>query len=339
MKNRTKNRMKNRTKNRMKNTTKNKQRRQKIKSRKNNMKRNAKRTLRRGGYTGNPFDSPKTGNPFDTPKTGNPFDTPKTDTPKTGNPFDPIPIISNIKSNNKTGFYDAIAFSPPPPSQPPSQHLPSTPLPRQKENLLQPQPQSQQPLQVKTKDKNGRLYVPPPSPYQLPPAPPQLKQQTLVAIGKQQRQLILKRILDKIDYSFKLIKHYLNEINNELIDLDYRSDAKVIKNSLELDLSSMITNIKTQIIPSRTYHINFTFIFNTSYREIYNYAIRNIMDIIKLINNEKKSNEKKSYFVFLKRNKDKDKDKNKKLEEIVKMFEKIKEEYTKIYNNVSKLVV
>ena len=91
----------------------------------------------------------------------------------------------------------------------------------------------------------------------------------------------------------------------------------------------MITYIYREIIPNRTnYGI---YIFKNVYIGKYNYAIRNIIHTIELINKKKTS----SYFVIFERTKDK----NKKLEEIVKMFENIKEEYAKIYNNVIKLVV
>ena len=301
----------------MKNTTKNKQRRrQKIKSRKNKMKRNAKRTLRRhmkGGINISEFD------PIKKKEIEN-----SSSNPHINNMQE---LIDSSKSNpdEKQSVLSVV----------PDIYSGHSTTPQQNGNLLQPQSQPQ--LTVNTTKRKGRLrnrvhgrrnsvkQSDPPIPYQSPPQAPPQEQKRLPLVKK--RQLILTKILNKINYSFDLIKYYLNEINDELIKLDYRSDAKYIKKSLESDLSDMITNIYTQIIPNRTnYGI---YIFNNFYIEKYNYAIRNIIHTIELINNKKTS-----YFVIFERTKDK----NKKLE-IVKMFENIKKEYAKIYNNVIKLVV
>lgn len=281
--------MKNRTKNRIKNTTKNKQRRrQKIKSRKNKMKRNAKRTLRRGGSTENSLINSLINSTYLNQRAKN----------------------NNVWSNSSVNNLSQLSPQPTTPLQPP------------------PQPTS--PPQHRGQHRGQRLPLrrqsDPPIPYQPPPQVPPQEQKRLSLV--EQRQLILTKTLNKINYSSNLIKYYLNKINDELIILDYHSDAKYIKESLESDLSDMIIYIDTEIIPNRTnYGI---YIFNNVYIGKYNYAIRNIMHTIELINKKKKS----SYFVIFERTKDK----NKKLEEIVKMFKIIKKEYAKIYNNVKSVV-
>ena len=291
------------------------------------MKRNAKRTLRRGMKGGNLINLNNTG-----------YNYYNSYLSKQNNK--PIPISENIQK--------LINDLPDPHTQNNTPHKQPEPPPQwltRNDGLLQP-PQSQEELRpqlpVKTKNKRRnsvKPYVPPtfkfgqqPLPYQPPPRPPQApprppqapprKQKRLALV--EQRQLILTQILNKINYSFKLIQVYLVEIKNKLKALGYHFDAK----ELEQDIVYMKKNIEKQIIPSTTYYFQFKNIFNNSYTEIYDYAIRNIMDMIKVINNEKTS-----YFVIFERTKDK----NKKLEEIVKLFEIIKKEYKKIYNIVSEL--
>ena len=274
------------------------------------MKRNAKRTLRRGMKGGKEdlinFNAPTYNNYLSEKEKKNPYLNSMKDlfSLSKSNPDENQSVLSvqDIDSGHST--------------------TPQPSLPKQNGNLLQPQLTAK----TKTKKRNGRRnsvkQSDPPIPYQPPPKAPPQKQKPLSLVEKQ--QLILTKTLNKINYSSNLIKYYLNKINYELIKLDYHSDAKYIKESLESDLSNMITYIYREIIPNIiTDYGMFTYIFNTSYKEIYNYAIRNIIHTIELINNKKTS-----YFVIFERTKDK----NKKLEEIVKMFENIKKEYAKIYN-------
>lgn len=229
--------MKNRTKNRMKNTTKNKQRRrQKIKSRKNKMKRNAKRTLRRGMKGGNEdlinFSANNYNEYLSKQK--------KQSTPKNGNEFDPF--FSNIKSNNKTGYYEAIAASfpqnsPPPPSQPqPLTQSQNNPPHKQPEWLKIEEKSRRKRLGRqfrKTRNNIGRLrnsvkrYIPFSFPFsfkfnpQPPPQPPQ--------------QSPPDSILEEINLIKNFItNNYIDYINQGVISDNDIFNKDIFKNILEI---------------------------------------------------------------------------------------------------------